>query len=104
MWCSTCGPRAGRCIHETLDCIYQPGPVVCGCDGNLYITPCQAELSRVDLAPDAHCVGPPGTFRCGTQYCTHGTQYCQAWYWNDVPGSVGQPYIAHYSCADLAAE
>jgi hypothetical protein len=103
-YCSTCGASAGRCVPQTLDCIYQPGPVVCGCDGQLYITPCQAELERVGLADDARCVGPPGTFRCGTQYCTHGTQYCQAWYWNDVPGSVGQPYVAHYSCADLAAE
>ena len=86
-----------------MDCIYQYGPIVCGCDGQLYISPCQAELMRVDIADDARCVAPPGTFVCGTQFCTHVTQYCQVWHINAVPVGVPEQFTYGYACADLAA-
>jgi hypothetical protein len=100
-YCSTCGAHAGQCVWHPQDCIYQPGPVVCGCDGTLYMTSCDAELNRVDIDSMSHCPAPPGTFRCGTLFCTHGTQYCETWFTNDIGDP---PYVLRYACADLPNE
>jgi len=101
--CATCGVHAGQCVSRSQDCINEPLQITCGCDGKLYRSPCQADLAGVDPATDGGCETPPGTFRCGTLFCTHGTQYCQTWYSTNPPGSVSAPWIYSFSCADLAA-
>jgi hypothetical protein len=88
-------------MYRPQDCITQPGAAVCGCDGKLYMTECEASGSGMALANDARCVTPPGTFQCGTKFCTHGSQYCQTWYWNDEITNLGR-YVARYACVDLA--
>ena len=86
-YCSTCGPRAGTCVDGPADCS-EPEQIVCGCDGNLYRSPCDANLAHVDVVNG--CETPPGKFRCGTQFCTSGAQYCVR-------------YLFAYACADLPA-
>jgi hypothetical protein len=84
--------NAGRCVRRSLDCINQPERIVCGCDGRLYRSPCEAD----GFHADGGCEPPEGTFRCGTTFCTHGTQYCQRWTYDTVS-------YASYFCGDLAA-
>ena len=103
-YCSTCGPRAGTCQGRPQDCIYQGSQIVCGCDGKLYMNSCEAEGAGTDIAPNGDaCVMPPGTFRCGTKFCTHGTQYCEVWSTNDPAPGVPGPYVYGYACEELAA-
>jgi hypothetical protein len=104
-YCATCGLAAGQCVSRPLDCILQPGPVVCGCDGKLYMSSCEAEAFGSGVGPGgAPCETPPGTFRCGTWFCTQGTQYCETWILTDQRDYDGKPYVLRYACADLAAE
>jgi hypothetical protein len=100
-FCSTCGPRAGTCGLRPPDCIGATEQIVCGCDGNLYMNACEANGSGVDSQGIAFCPTPPGTFRCGTRFCTQGTQYCQRWAPRGV--QADPPYIYAYGCGDLAA-
>jgi len=103
-YCATCGEHAGQCVPGPADCIYEALQIVCGCNGKLYRSPCQANLERIEVSTSGGCETPPGKFRCGTVFCTPGTQYCQVHYTNDVRDAItGGPYIYGYSCGDLPA-
>jgi hypothetical protein len=66
----------GTCRSKPLDCI-TPEQVVCGCNDKLYRSSCDANAAGVDVMASGGCAPPPGTFICGTRFCTQGTQYCE---------------------------
>jgi len=103
-YCVTCGPAIGQCLSRGADCILQPGPVVCGCDGKLYMSYCEAEVFGGVGVGAGGCETPPGKFRCGTLFCSEGTQYCEKWILTDQRDYDGGPYVFRYACVDLAAE
>jgi hypothetical protein len=70
---------------------------VCGCDGNIYNSPCQANAAGQDINNLPLCTSPPGTFACGPRFCMHGAEYCEA----KVGGSVTNP--GSYVCYPLPA-
>jgi len=85
---------AGTCVPRPQDCI-TPENIVCGCDGKLYRSECDANASGgVDTKAIALCPTPPGMFQCGTLFCAHGTQYCR------VTTREGSSSNA-YACVDL---
>jgi hypothetical protein len=101
-FCATCGNSVGKCFLRPQDCT-QLGWAVCGCDGKLYMNECEANaFGGVSVAGSALCPAPPGTFQCGTKFCTRGSQYCQTWYLNDIRTNLGR-YVARYACVDLPA-
>lgn len=51
---------------------------VCGCDGVVYPSACQANLAGSDVSKAAACAAPTGTFRCGWIYCRRDSEYCSS--------------------------
>jgi hypothetical protein len=65
----------GVCVVDTAACsdIFAP---VCGCDGNVYSNPCEAQ--SVDVDGRGSCDdAPPGRFACGPVFCVTGEAYCR---------------------------
>ena len=91
---STCGTGVGTCVTRPVDCIAQTEDIVCGCNGQLYRSPCEAEGAGVSISTVGGCEPPTGKFVCGTIFCAHGTQYCE----KQVRGTGSQ-----YLCRDLPA-
>ena len=73
-----CGANdgGGTCLPGPIDKCGGDG-LVCGCDGKVYGSACQAELAGVDVSLLGACKEPPGTFVCGTHYCKLGLEYCE---------------------------
>ena len=84
-----CGPgeycRFLELCHPFGDCVPKseacggPATEVCGCDGKVYASRCDAaaagESVHVSLT---ECSEPPeGQFPCGSGYCTVGVEYCR---------------------------
>jgi hypothetical protein len=92
----TCVPRPDSCPIPRGGIV---GPPICGCDGQIYETECQAATSGSDVSIlPAHCTPPEGTFRCGYTFCEIDQQYCVGM----ASGISGGQ--ASYSCPVLPAE
>jgi hypothetical protein len=85
----TCKPKPGACPAVVLP--------LCGCDGTVYSSECNANSAGVDVADNGHCTPPSGQFECGSGFCTHGSDYCQ------VIGSDAPPFQSSYTCKPLPA-
>ncbi|APR86182.1 Hypothetical protein A7982_11531 [Minicystis rosea] len=56
---------------------------VCGCDGKVYPSECQAHAAGIDIGGGppgleqcAHDLTPQGSFACGPYFCDAATTYC----------------------------
>ena len=49
---------------------------VCGCDGRVYESACEAYRVDVDIGPATGCATPEGRLLCGNGFCHPATQYC----------------------------
>ena len=68
----------GKC-RPTGECsIFQRFRPVCGCDGKVYATGCEAALAGVTLAPAETCVGPEKQFPCGPEFCNPLLEFCSS--------------------------
>jgi hypothetical protein len=80
-WCDfaddSCGLSgiAGGCIERPSGCQAEERPV-CGCDAQLYMSPCHAGAQGVDLAFLSECETPNLAFDCGYSYCIGGEEAC----------------------------
>jgi hypothetical protein len=52
-----------------------PSAPVCGCDGQIYDSDCEAAEAGVDIGGE--CTAPQGTFQCGPGFCTTADEFCQ---------------------------
>lgn len=66
----------GTCVALPEACEGEPQPV-CGCDGNLYESRCDAARAGVGTQGATDCEPPPGWFGCGFDFCEIGAQYCE---------------------------
>jgi hypothetical protein len=74
-----------ECRPTPADCTDVPSRRVCGCDGTIYDSACDAELAGVDVNADASTCPPiPGTFVCGSTWCDVDVEYCVLFF-NDAP-------------------
>ena len=80
-WLNSCGENP----HDSQQCALKrhacPAPEndrpICGCDGRVYATSCEAVQQGIDMAANEHtCATPPGMFMCGGWYCRRDTEYC----------------------------
>jgi hypothetical protein len=68
---------------------------VCGCDGVVHASECDAQQAGVDLDDRGGCAAPSGKFRCGAHFCTAG-KYCI--HTGDLAG-----FPDNFVCANLPA-
>jgi hypothetical protein len=77
------GTRAGSCRPRPTECTTERSPV-CGCDGEVYDTECQAGRAGVDLSVRGGCQKlVPDWASCGSHYCDVTKSYCEI-YLSDV--------------------
>ena len=102
-WCvfpdGQCGKGAasGSCnAISDLPCAASP---VCGCDGKVHPTACDAAGAGVDTTDAVNCPAPAGEVACGGTYCTAATQACRE-------GRAATPTgcQATVACAPIPAE
>lgn len=65
---AVCAPRPDTCDGAT------PYPV-CGCDGNVYESPCEAQRAGTNPEGD-DCTPPPDLASCGNTFCDPTTSLC----------------------------
>ena len=102
-YCDWQNKQCGRGVLPMGACTGRPdgcGAVidrVCGCNGQIYTSPCVAAGAGHDIdETGTTCKPPDGTFACGPRFCTQGTQYCDA--------MLGGPARAGtYTCRQLPA-
>lgn len=70
-----CG-ELGVCVAVPDTCDPDPRPV-CGCDGQLYDSPCAAAMAGVGQSGAVGCAPPVGKFSCGFAFCDIATEYCK---------------------------
>jgi hypothetical protein len=87
----------GTCAARPFNCNAMGVDQVCGCDGQVYFNPCDAQFYGQDINENGGCTPPPGTFACGPRFCTHGTQYCEG-----VVGGAASN-AGSYACNPLPA-
>jgi hypothetical protein len=92
---NSCLPGPGICKSRPLDCINPIPGKVCGCNGIVYNSECEANGSGQDISAAGGCTAPAGLFACGPYFCTHGSQYCEAM----IGGAITNP--GSYACHDL---
>jgi len=68
------GKPYGTCVKAPAQCSEKS--VLCGCDGKLYTTACEAALAGVDIDQAFHCALPADQFRCGSVLCRTKEDYC----------------------------
>lgn len=76
---NNCGAtdETGRCMPRPESCPPLLVPErTCGCDGNVYSSPCEVALAGADLDQSGACRLDPGAFGCGYRQCKLTTQYC----------------------------
>ena len=66
----------GTCLARPQGCTTEID-AVCGCDGNVYSSPCVAASAGQDISEGGGCTGPTGTFTCGPRFCVKGMQFCE---------------------------
>lgn len=70
----------GRCAPLPTTCAapVDPSEAVCGCNGELYATACEAnQAGQSAHVSVTECSTPPaGMFACGDGYCDVSTEYC----------------------------
>lgn len=75
---NTCGSgvqETARCKPLVRSCGDLFGSV-CGCDGRMYDTPCDAYTVGVDLDANGNCPLAAGDFTCGFRQCSLTGEYC----------------------------
>ena len=89
---SSCEPE---CDPSSSVCDGEPSPV-CGNDGNLYDTQCDAYRAGLDVGTVCGAeLTPAGRFPCGPFYC-HAAHFCHLW-----PTDVPSEEKDRYSCEAL---
>jgi hypothetical protein len=68
--------NGGVCTKRPLGCTDNFWPT-CGCDGQVYGNPCDANSHGEDINDGASCAPPAGMFGCGAHFCTTGKEYCE---------------------------
>lgn len=63
------------CTERPVECT-GGGDSVCGCDGKVYPSECDAHLAGVDIGASGDCEPPGGYFACGPRFCAVG-DYCE---------------------------
>jgi hypothetical protein len=66
----TCRPRPASCPVLLVP------ERVCGCDGAVHPSLCDANLAGADANAAGTCTLEPGAFACGYRQCTRSSQYC----------------------------
>ena len=72
------GKRPGACSPRPAACPDTPSPV-CGCDGRVYASECEAHAGGLDLDVQGGCREhlPAGWAPCGARFCDARTSYCE---------------------------
>ena len=70
-----CG-ELGVCVATPGTCEPDDRPV-CGCDGQLYASPCAAAMAGVGHSGAVGCEPPVGKFSCGLAFCDLAGEYCE---------------------------
>ncbi len=65
----TCRTRPDAC-----DDLFAP---VCGCDGVVHSSACEANAAGTDVNASGGCPVPAGQFACGFATCNTASEYCQ---------------------------
>jgi hypothetical protein len=96
----SCGfaDQSGVCMPKPMACaVFEAVPwEVCGCDGTVYTTSCEAAQAGVDISANGGCMLSGGQFACGSAVCFDAnSQYCQITK-SDVAGVPDS-----YNCAFL---
>jgi len=68
--------NGGVCLKRPLGCPDNFWPT-CGCDGQVYANPCDANGHGVDVNDGASCKPPSGSVGCGPHFCAAGQEYCE---------------------------
>ncbi|MBX3162704.1 MAG: hypothetical protein KF773_42475 [Deltaproteobacteria bacterium] len=77
---NSCGTsdESGVCLPRPMGCPDLLVPdFVCGCDGQVHTSECDANAAGVDVDAQGRCMVPPGRFACGFRQCMLETQYCE---------------------------
>jgi len=82
-----CDFTSNRCGTDDATGVCRPRPTscpallvperTCGCDQQVYGSPCEAMLSGTDLNAGATCPLETGAFACGFRQCKKAGEYCQ---------------------------
>ena len=87
-WCgytAFCDAPDGTCPSPTNLGVCKPLPhcdaspadqVTCGCNGQVYVSACQAQASYGDYGPQGGCVAPRSPFACASALCETGVEFC----------------------------
>lgn len=75
--CGNSGAEQGTCVPRPEPCPEIPSPRVCGCDGMMYPSACEAQRAGVDVSVDGGCPLIDDTFECGYTWCVSETEYCR---------------------------
>ena len=71
------GARPGVCRARPLECHEAYAPV-CGCDGKIARSECEAHAAGIDLDVNGRCPERvPGWIACGARLCDAHTSYCE---------------------------
>lgn len=88
---------AGHCEPTPVGCPGTSAPV-CGCDGKVHPSACEAASVHVDLAGAGDCAVPAGTFACGPLFCPQAGHVCRL-----TQDYTAVPSRQSYACAPLPA-
>jgi hypothetical protein len=90
------GGFLGTCVDRPENC-----PIgdlqLCGCDGRIYGSRCEAMDEGIDISVSGGCTPPEGTFACGPTFCEIGVEYC----WRTLSDAGASPDA--FACSPLPA-